>query len=83
MTDDRFDKLMSFMVEFKEDFNQFKEELHEFKNEMYKFKDDMSIFRTDVNERFDRLDGNIDLLAMKHWKDEKDIDRIKNTMGLK
>lgn len=69
MTEERFDKLLKVMLEFREDFNQFKAEMYE--------------FRKEVNERFDRLDSNIDLLALKSWNNEKDIDHIKKTMRLR
>lgn len=95
MTDDRFDKLMNIMLEFKDDFNQFKvemydfrnemykfkEEMYEFKEDMYKFKEDMSIFRNEIDNRFGRVDSSIDLIAMKQWNNEKDINFVKKTIG--
>jgi len=66
MTEERFDQLLSVMLEFKVDFNQFKIDMNEFKNDMYKFKAEMSNFRKDVDTRFDQLNSNIDLLVLKH-----------------
>ncbi|MEK3887198.1 hypothetical protein [Bacillus sp. FSL K6-3431] len=77
MTDEKLDRLFEVMIEFKKEFSDFKKEFYEFKDEMYLFKSEMYSFRDEAYKRFDG-----DLLAMRQWGNEKEINRIKKTMGL-
>lgn len=79
-----FDEFKKEMYEFKTDMHQFKGEMYDFKNEMNRelnqFKEEMNDFRQEVYKRFDQLEGHIDLLALRQWKNEKEIDHIKKVM---
>lgn len=71
MTDERFDKLLNVMLDIKETVDSIEKRV---KN--------LEVGQKQILDRLDRLEDNIDLLAQKQWNNEKDIYRIKKTIGV-
>jgi predicted RNase H-like nuclease (RuvC/YqgF family) len=69
MSDERLDKLLEVMLEMKDKQDEMQEEMRNFGEELHDF-------RVETNQRFDKLEANIDLLANKTWRNEKEIDFI-------
>ncbi|MGP4081172.1 hypothetical protein ACTWQL_14785 [Pseudalkalibacillus sp. R45] len=76
MSEEKLDKLLSVMLDMKEDLSGLGKEVNGLKM-------DFDDFRKETNEKLDKIVSGIDLLASKTWNNEKDINRLKTLMGIK
>lgn len=71
MTDERFDKLLNVMLDVKDTVDSIEKRVG-----------NLEVGQKQILHRLDKLEDNIDLLAQKQWNNEKDIYRIKKTIGV-
>jgi hypothetical protein len=71
MSEERFEKLLGVMLEVKDTVSLLANKVGK-----------LELGQKEMNERLERIEDNIDLLAQKNWKNEKDIYRIKKLMGI-
>ncbi|WP_261129817.1 hypothetical protein [Bacillus sp. Marseille-Q3570] len=76
MSEEKLDKLLSVMLGMKDD-------LSDLGKGVGGLRKDFEDFRKETNEKLDKIESNIDLLASKTWNNEKDINRLKTLMGIK
>jgi hypothetical protein len=71
MSDERFEKLLGVMLEVKDTVTLLANKIEK-----------LELGQMEMNERLERIEDNIDLLAQKNWKNEKDIYRLKKLMSV-
>lgn len=85
MTDERFDKLLQVMLEVKGSVDTLTQRVGGLEQKVDSLEqkvDNLEKGQKEINDKLDRLEDNIDLLAQRQWNNEKDIYRIKKTIGV-